>query len=72
MFLEIYRRSVIADILREEPDIVGISFPAMAQMLPGMTLAHLIKEAGLPCHITVGGPHISMLREQLPHVPAVF
>jgi len=72
MFLEIYRRGVIADIVREGPDIVGISIPAMAQMLPGMTLAHLIKEAGLPCHITVGGPHISMLRDQLPKVPAVF
>lgn len=72
MFLEIYRRSVIADIVREGPDIVGISIPAMAQMLPGMTLARLIKEAGLPCHITVGGPHISMLRDRLPKVPSVF
>jgi anaerobic magnesium-protoporphyrin IX monomethyl ester cyclase len=72
MFLEIYRRGVIPNIVREEPDIVGISIPAMAQMVPGLTLAHLIKEAGLPCHITVGGPHISMLRDQLPKVPAVF
>jgi anaerobic magnesium-protoporphyrin IX monomethyl ester cyclase len=72
MFLEIYRQRVIPDIVREEPDIVGISIPAMAQMVPGLTLAHLIKEAGLPCHITVGGPHISMLRDQLPKVPALF
>jgi len=41
-------------------------------MLAGMTLAYLIKKAGLPSHITVGGPHITMLREQLPHVPRVF
>lgn len=72
MFLDIYRRGIIADIQREQPDLVGISIPSMPQMLAGMTLAYLIKEAGLPCHVTVGGPHISMLREQLPKVPALF
>jgi hypothetical protein len=72
MFLDLYRRGVIADIERQQPDIVGISIPSMQQMLPGMTLAHLIREARLPCHVTVGGPHISMLREQFPEVPAMF
>ena len=41
-------------------------------MLAGMTLAHLIKQSGLGCHVTVGGPHITMLREQLPKAPALF
>jgi radical SAM superfamily enzyme YgiQ (UPF0313 family) len=45
----------------------------MPQMLAGMTLGYLIKEeAGLGCHVTVGGPHISMLRAQLPEAPRVF
>ncbi len=72
MFLDIYRRGVIADIERGQPDIVGISIPTMAQMLPGMTLGYLIKQRGLPCHVTVGGPHITMLREQLPKAPSLF
>lgn len=72
MFLDIFRRGVIADIQQEQPDIVGISIPTLAQMLPGMTLAYLIKHAGLPCHVTAGGPHISMLRDQLPRVPSIF
>lgn len=72
IFLDIYRRGILADIVREEPDIVGISIPSMPQMLAGMTLGYLVKTAGLPCHVTVGGPHISMLREQLPKVPAIF
>lgn len=72
MFLDIYRRGVVADIKRERPDIVGISIPSMPQILPGMTLAYLIKESGLDCHVTVGGPHISMLRDELPRVPALF
>ncbi len=73
MFLDIYRRGVLQDIRREKPDIVGISIPSMPQMLAGMTLGYLIKaEAGVDCHVTVGGPHITMLRDELPKVPAVF
>lgn len=72
MLLEIYRRGIIADIEREQPDVVGISIPSMAQMVPGLTIAALIKERGLPCHVTVGGPHITMLRERLARTPALF
>jgi radical SAM superfamily enzyme YgiQ (UPF0313 family) len=72
MFLDIFRRGIIPDIVREQPDIVGISIPTEGQMLAGMTLAHLVKQSGLPCHVTVGGPHITMLREQLPKAPALF
>jgi anaerobic magnesium-protoporphyrin IX monomethyl ester cyclase len=72
MLLDIYRRGVIADIERERPDLVGISIPSMAQMTPGMTIAALIKERGLPCHVTVGGPHVTMLRERLAQAPALF
>ena len=72
MFLGIFRRGILPDIVREQPDIVGISIPTEGQMLAAMTLAHLIKQSGLGCHVTVGGPHITMLREQLPKVPALF
>lgn len=72
IFLDLYRQGALREIEREQPDVVGISIPSMPQMLAGMTLAFLIKDAGLPCHVTVGGPHISMLREQLPQVPALF
>jgi len=72
IFLDIYRRGILADIMREAPDVVGISIPSMPQMLAGMTLGYLIKEAGLACHVTVGGPHITMLREQLAQTPAIF
>jgi hypothetical protein len=58
MFLDIYRRLLLPDIVRERPDVVGISIPSMAQLLPGLTAAYLVKEAGLDCHVTVGGPHI--------------
>ncbi|MEJ5200245.1 MAG: hypothetical protein WHX53_15100, partial [Anaerolineae bacterium] len=72
MFLDLFRRLILPDIVREQPAIVGISIPTEGQMLAGMTLAHLIKQSGASCHVTVGGPHITMLREQLPKVPALF
>lgn len=73
IFLDIFRRGILEDIRRENPDVVGISIPSMPQMLAGMTLGYLIKqEAKLDCHVTVGGPHISMLRGQLPEAPSIF
>ena len=72
IFLDYFRRSVIPAIIAERPDVVGIAIPSMPQFLAGMTLAYLIKEAGLTCHVTVGGPHITMLREQIARTPALF
>ncbi len=73
IFLDIFRRGILEDIKREKPDVVGISIPSMPQMLAGMTLGYLVKEeSGCDCHVTVGGPHISMLRDELPKVPSIF
>jgi len=71
-FLEIYRGGVMREIEREKPDIVGISIPTEGQMLAGMTAAYLVKKSGLKCHVTVGGPHITMLREQIARTPQLF
>jgi hypothetical protein len=72
MFLHLFKQIILPDIEREQPDLVGISIVTIGQMLAAMTLAHLVKQAELQCHVTVGGPHISMLREQLPKMPALF
>lgn len=72
MLIELFTKGVLVDIERDQPDVVGISIPSMAQMIPGLTLAALIKDRGLPCHVTVGGPHITMLRERLARSPGIF
>ncbi|MBN1934168.1 MAG: radical SAM protein [Anaerolineae bacterium] len=71
-FLDLFQRHVLPDIMREQPDLVGISIATMDQMLAAMTLCHLIKASGMACHITLGGPHVSMLRESLTGVGAVW
>ena len=72
IFLDLYCRTIMPEIEREAPDIVGISIPSMPQMLAAMTLAYLVKESGLKCHVTVGGPHVTMLREQIAQTPLIF
>lgn len=72
LFFDLFRRGILQDIVDDPPDIVGISIPTLEQMLAGMTLAYLIKATGLPCHVTIGGPHVSMLREQLLQTPQMF
>jgi anaerobic magnesium-protoporphyrin IX monomethyl ester cyclase len=72
MLRPIYEHLLLGDIEREQPDVVGISVPSMAQLTPALTIAALIKERGLPCHVTIGGPHITMLRERLARTPALF
>jgi hypothetical protein len=71
-FLEIFQRGILPDLQRAKPDLIGISIPTQGQFLAAITLATLIRQAGLTCHITAGGPHVSMLREQIPNVPALF
>lgn len=73
MFLDTFRNAVLGDIERERPDVVGISVPCMDQFLPALTLAHLLKvESRLPCHVTVGGPHVTAIREGLCKAPHLF
>jgi hypothetical protein len=71
-FYEIFKNGIVEELKRTPPDLVGISMPTQGQFLAGITLASLLREAGLKCHITAGGPHISMLREQIPNVPRLF
>jgi len=71
-FYEIFKNGILKDLQREKPDVVGISIPTQAQLLAGLTLAALIRDAGLKCHITVGGPHVTMMREKLANVPMMF
>jgi anaerobic magnesium-protoporphyrin IX monomethyl ester cyclase len=71
-FYAIFRDGILSDLKREPPDLVGISIPTQGQLLAGITLASLIRQVGLDCHITAGGPHVTMLREQLPLTPTLF
>jgi len=72
MFVEIFEETVLPDVLREDPDVVGISVPCVAQIIGGMTLARVLKKGGARAHVTVGGPVVSTWRDQLPGARRMF
>ncbi len=53
VFLDFFERYTIPEIMREKPDLVGISIAEGHQIIAGLTLAHLIKKAGF--YVTIGG-----------------
>lgn len=72
MFIDLFEHLVVPDLRRERPDIVGISIPSVNQVVAGLTLAALVKQSQPTAHVTIGGPMVSLWREQLPHLPHLF
>ncbi len=64
-FYDLYKQHYVPDILKEDIDILGISITSVEQIIPGLTLAHLIKEARPEIHITVGGSVFTKLVDVL-------
>jgi anaerobic magnesium-protoporphyrin IX monomethyl ester cyclase len=72
LFRSLFQVSVIPQIRRERPDVIGISLTCADQVIAGFTLAALIKEAGLPAHVALGGKMITCWRDQLPRAEALW
>ncbi len=64
-FYDLYKQHYVPDILKEDIDILGISITSVEQIIPGLTLAHLIKQARKDIHITVGGSVFTKLVDVL-------
>jgi anaerobic magnesium-protoporphyrin IX monomethyl ester cyclase len=65
-FSDFYQRRVIPQLLNEKPGLVGISLSSIHQVVPGLTLAAMIKSLDLGIHVTVGGKMIACWRDRLP------
>ena len=72
VFRNLLQLTVLPQIRRERPDLVGISLTSANQVIAGFTLASLIKEAGLPPHVVLGGKMITCWRDQLPRAEALW
>ena len=64
----IFKEHIVPSIIREAPGLVGISITATSQIIPGLTLAHLIKKEAPDIHITVGGSFFTKLQDIIPKV----
>lgn len=72
LFLPFFKTQVAPSILAQQPSLVGISIAFYCQLIPGLTLAYLIKQANPEVHITIGGGLMCFLAEPLRHNDRLF
>jgi len=71
-YLGLFREQILPSILADQPDLVGVSITATSQIIPGLTLCRLIKEANRDLHLTIGGSIFTRLVDNLRRCPALF
>ncbi len=71
-YIAILREHVLPSILEDQPDLIGVSITATSQMVPGLTLCRLIKEADQNVHVTIGGSIFTRLVDNLRRCPSLF
>lgn len=71
-YLEFYRARVLPRILKERPDLLGISITYGTMIVPALTLARLVRQALPDCHITVGGGLLAYAGEKMARSGRVF
>ncbi len=72
IFLALYKEHLLSSILEFSPNVLGISITSTSQIIPGLTLAKLIKDRNKEIHITIGGSVFTRLIENLEKVVGLF
>ena len=71
-YIELFRERFLPSILADRPDLIGVSITATSQIMPGLTLCRLIKEANPEVHVTVGGSIFTRLVDNLRRCHGLF
>lgn len=71
-FIELYEECLLKSERWEDYKVVGISIIGMSQIIPGLTLASMIKERYPHLFIVLGGPIFSVMTESLKGSPKFF
>jgi anaerobic magnesium-protoporphyrin IX monomethyl ester cyclase len=72
LYHDFYLRYAIPAIRAAAPRVLGISIATHNQVIPGLTLAHLVKQALPGAHIVIGGKYFTILRDNLVHNEPLF
>ncbi len=72
LFIDYFEKNTVHEILEKKPDLVGISIINTSQLIPGLTLANLIKKADKNIHINIGGSVLTRLINEISHNDRVF
>ncbi|MCX9085268.1 MAG: PqqD family peptide modification chaperone [Candidatus Methanoperedens sp.] len=65
LFIEYFENFTLPEILKGTPGLVGISIINISQLIPGLTLASIIKKADPKIHINIGGSVFTRLINEI-------
>lgn len=65
LYYDFYSRYTIPAITTAAPQVLGISIAVHNQVIPGLTLAYLVKQALKNVHIVIGGKYFTILKDNL-------
>jgi len=71
-YISFYKDYFLSEVQNELPDLIGISIIGTSQLIPGLTLARIIKEYYPGIHIVIGGNIFSRLGNRLKEWPFIF
>ena len=71
-YIDLYREYFLSVLLSPQPDLIGVSITATSQIIPGLTLCRLIKEANPGIHVTIGGSIFTRLVDNLRRCRRLF
>ena len=71
-YIKLFRERFLQSIIHDQPDLIGVSITATSQIIPGLTLCRLIKEAAPNIHLTIGGSIFTRLVDNLRRCPSLF
>ncbi|MDN3512611.1 MAG: B12-binding domain-containing radical SAM protein [Candidatus Jettenia sp.] len=72
IFLNLYKDHILSSILDFSPDLLGISITSTSQIIPGLTLAKLLRDRNKEIYITIGGSVFTKLIENLKKIDSMF
>jgi hypothetical protein len=72
LYHDFYTRYVIPEVINAAPPVLGISIAAGSQVIPGLTLAYLVKQMARNIHIVIGGNYFTIVKDKLLKNPALF
>ncbi len=64
-FIDLYDRYTLPSLLADEADVIGLSISYEEQLVPGLTLARMIKQLRPEIHVVIGGNILTRHREKL-------
>jgi anaerobic magnesium-protoporphyrin IX monomethyl ester cyclase len=68
-----FLRKELTEVINEDADLYAISINSSSQVIPGLTLARLVKErVGDKAHVTIGGNYFARVKDTFLEKPEFF